>query len=242
MQALILAGGSGTRFWPLSRKSRPKQLLALGGERSLLQATVDRLAPLVPAENVWICTTAALREQILAQLPEVPEAQVLCEPTGRNTAPAIAWALGLFPPEKQREVVAVLPADHRFDDAEDFRTTLERAAALVAAENRVVTVGIKPRWAETGYGYLEKGDELGAGAFTVARFRENPMLPPPRPTWTAVATSGMPASSSSMATPCSATSTPANRCWPATSRSSPKTATAPTSFIPCSSRFRSTSR
>lgn len=174
MQALILAGGSGTRFWPLSRKSRPKQLLALGGERSLLQATVDRLAPLVPPENVWICTTAALREQILAQLPEVPEAQILCEPTGRNTAPAIAWALGLFPPDKQREVVAVLPADHRFDDAADFRATLERAAALVAAENRVVTVGIQPRWAETGYGYLEKGDDLGTGAFTVARFREKP--------------------------------------------------------------------
>lgn len=174
MQALILAGGSGTRFWPLSRKTRPKQLLALEGERSLLQATVDRLSPLVGPEQVWICTTTELREQIHEQVPAVPAAQILCEPTGRNTAPAIAWALGLFPPNKLRDVVAVLPADHRFDDAADFRATLGKAAGLVRAENRVVTVGIKPRWAETGYGYLEKGDDLEAGLFTVARFREKP--------------------------------------------------------------------
>lgn len=174
MQALILAGGSGTRFWPLSRKSRPKQLLALDGDRSLLQATVDRLAPLVPPAGVWICTTAELREQIAGQLPEVPPEQILCEPTGRNTAPAIAWALGLFPPERRSQVVAVLPADHLFDDAADFRATLEKAARLVEASNRVVAVGIAPRWAEKGYGYLEKGDDLGPGIFSVARFREKP--------------------------------------------------------------------
>jgi mannose-1-phosphate guanylyltransferase len=174
MQALILAGGSGTRFWPLSRKTRPKQLLTLEGERSLLQATVDRLAPLVPPSAVWICTTAELRQQVGEQLPEVPEGQILCEPTGRNTAPAIGWALGLLPPEKRREVVAVLPADHRFEDAADFRAKLETAAELVEAEDRVVTVGIRPRWAEQGYGYLEKGGDLGNGAFTVARFREKP--------------------------------------------------------------------
>ena len=174
MQALILAGGSGTRFWPLSRQTRPKQLLTLEGDRSLLQATVDRLAPLVPPSAVWICTTAELRQQVGEQLPEVPEGQILCEPTGRNTAPAIAWALGLLPPEKRREVVAVLPADHRFDDAADFRATLETAARLVEADDRVVTVGIRPRWAEQGYGYLEKGEDLGPGAFTVASFREKP--------------------------------------------------------------------
>lgn len=174
MQALILAGGSGTRFWPLSRKTRPKQLLTLEGDRSLLQATVDRLAPLVPPSAVWICTTAELRQQIGEQLPEVPEAQILCEPTGRNTAPAIGWALGLLPPEKRREVVAVLPADHRFEDAADFRATLETAARLVETDDRVVTVGIRPRWAEQGYGYLEKGGDLAAGAFTVASFREKP--------------------------------------------------------------------
>lgn len=186
MQALILAGGSGTRFWPLSRKKRPKQLLALDGQSSLLEATVARLAPLIPAENVWICTTTELREQVLAQVPEVPPEQVLCEPTGRNTAPAIGWALGFFPPEKLRQVVAVLPADHRFDDAADFRATLARGAALVRAQDRVVTVGIRPRWAETGYGYLEKGEDLsvrfgdgpgeglGDGLFTVAKFREKP--------------------------------------------------------------------
>lgn len=176
LKALILAGGSGTRFWPVSRARRPKQLLALDGERSLLQATVDRLDPLIPAKDVWVCTTVALAEQIHEQLPEVPREQILAEPTGRNTAPAIGWSLGCMPAEDRRQAVAVLPADHRFAEPEAFRETLAQAAMIAANDDRVMTLGVEPRWAETGYGYLELGDELGSegGARQVRRFTEKP--------------------------------------------------------------------
>lgn len=171
-QALILAGGSGTRFWPVSQRLRPKQLLALDGERSLLQATVDRLA--LPPSAIWICTTEALAEAVREQLPEVPPEQILAEPCGRNTAPAIGWSLGRMPEEARSGVVAVLPADHRFADAEAFQATLGKAAAEAAESDRVVALGVTPRWAETGYGYLELGGELGPDVRRVARFVEKP--------------------------------------------------------------------
>jgi mannose-1-phosphate guanylyltransferase len=177
LEALILAGGSGTRFWPLSRKLRPKQLLALDGDRSLLQATVDRLAPLVPPTSVWVVTTRALATEVRRQLPEVPAAQVLEEPLGRNTAPAIAWAVRSLPEPARRGVVAVLPADHRMADDAAFRDTLARAAAAVEAQDRVMTLGVVPRWAETGYGYLELAPAAPgetSGVRTVARFVEKP--------------------------------------------------------------------
>jgi mannose-1-phosphate guanylyltransferase len=155
MRALILAGGSGTRFWPLSRKSRPKQLLALEGERTLLRDTLERLAPVIGPEEVWVCTTEALAEAVRRDLPEVPPEQILSEPEGRNTAPAIAWSVRSMPETARREVVAVLPADHRMGDPAAFRDALERAARVVEREDRVVTLGVVPRWAETGYGYLE---------------------------------------------------------------------------------------
>jgi mannose-1-phosphate guanylyltransferase/mannose-6-phosphate isomerase len=175
MQALILAGGSGTRFWPLSRRSTPKQLLALDGEATLLQRTVERLAPLVAAGDVWVCTTAALAEAVAAQLPTVPREQILAEPEGRNTAPAIAWAVAAMPPERRREPIAVLPADHRMADDGEFRAVLAEAAAA-AATGRVLALGVTPRWAETGYGYLELADADGAagGLRRVARFVEKP--------------------------------------------------------------------
>lgn len=176
MQALILAGGSGTRFWPVSRRRRPKQLLALEGEHSLLQETVERLRPLVEPEGVWICTTRALAEAVREQLPAVPAQQILAEPEGRNTAPAMGWALLQMPESVREGVVAVLPADHRFADAEAFRRTLEVAGETAAQDNRVMTLGVTPRWPETGYGYLELGAELDAahGVRAVARFTEKP--------------------------------------------------------------------
>ena len=175
MQALILAGGSGTRFWPLSRKHRPKQLLALEGERTLLRDTVERLRPLVGPESIWICTTQALAESVRRDVPEVPAEQILMEPEGRNTAPAIGWSVRSMPEEARRGVIAVLPADHRVGDPESFRATLEQAARAVEREDRVMTLGVTPRWAETGYGYLELEPEAGEGGLRrLRRFVEKP--------------------------------------------------------------------
>lgn len=174
--ALILAGGSGTRFWPASRRARPKQLLALDGARSLLQETVDRLAPLVEPRDVWVCTTEALARDVRAQLPAVPTAQILAEPAGRNTAPAIGWALLQMPEAARAGTVVVLPADHRIGHPAAQRATLAAAVAEVERHDRVLTLGVVPRWAESGFGYLETGELLDAasGLCRVARFTEKP--------------------------------------------------------------------
>jgi mannose-1-phosphate guanylyltransferase/mannose-6-phosphate isomerase len=181
MQAIVLAGGSGTRFWPLSRKRRPKQLLALEGERSLLRETVDRLRPLVEPGHVWVCTTRGLAEDVRRELPEVPAGQILLEPEGRNTAPAIGWSVRSMPEEARRDVVVVLPSDHRVGDPVAFRDTLARAARAVQRDDRIMTLGVTPRWPETGYGYLEleegSDDRDGDGGVRrVRRFVEKPDL------------------------------------------------------------------
>lgn len=174
--ALILAGGSGTRFWPASRRDRPKQLLALDGERSLLARTVERLAPVVGADGVWISTTAALAPAIRAELPELPAGRILAEPAGRNTAPAIAASLLALPEAARRGTVAVLPSDHRVADPEAFLRVLADAFEAAERQDRIVALGVVPRWAETGFGYLELGEALDgvAGLLRVERFREKP--------------------------------------------------------------------
>ncbi len=175
-KALILAGGSGTRFWPLSRVRRPKQLLDLDGKESLLASTVRRLEPLVEPTEAWVCTTRALADQVRQQLPEVPAEQILVEPEGRDTAPAIAWSLDRM--NAHDDVVAVLPADHRVGDEPGFRAALDSAAAFVRARDRVMTLGVLPRWAEPGFGYLELGgtEDAELGVRRVVAFKEKPGL------------------------------------------------------------------
>ncbi len=178
MKALILAGGSGTRFWPASRHRRPKQLLDVLGGRSFLRRTLDRLLPMLEPSDVWICTGEHLVEEVAAQLPEVPRDQILAEPLGRNTAPAIAWTLLSLSPEDRDEVVVSLHSDHWIADEEAFRSSLQDAVDSVAADNRVMALGVRPRWAETGYGYMEVGAAVDAqrGVFAVEEFLEKPEL------------------------------------------------------------------
>lgn len=176
VSALILAGGSGTRFWPLSRRRRPKQLLALEGELSLLRGTVDRLSPLIGPESVWVCTTEALAGAVREDLPDVPPEQVLAEPLGRNTAPALGWAVGAMPAAARQGAIAVLPADHRVGDPAAFRETLAAAARVALEERRIMTLGVTPHRPETGYGYLEleSAPAGSAGVRRVHRFVEKP--------------------------------------------------------------------
>ncbi len=172
--AVIMAGGSGTRFWPASREMRPKQLLSLGGgEETLLAATVRRLSPLVPPQNVFVVTAKRLAEKTGEALPGVPESQILREPMGRNTAPCIAWAARVIRDKDADALVAVLPSDHFITDEPGFRAVLEKALAS-AASGVVTTVGIVPTRPETGYGYLELGESMGGGVSRVARFVEKP--------------------------------------------------------------------
>jgi len=176
--ALILAGGRGTRFWPRSRIKTPKQLLTFLGERTLLQDTVDRLLPLVPAERIWILTNDHLRDDVIAQLPEVPTRQVLAEPAQRNTAPCLGLAAHLIRIENPNAVLGVFPADHYILRPARFRS-FAKPAFTAAEQGKLVTIGIQPRWPETGYGYLEfpRGVKVGGKkAVELKRFREKPDL------------------------------------------------------------------
>jgi mannose-1-phosphate guanylyltransferase len=171
---VILAGGRGTRFWPLSRKKRAKQLLALDGKQTMIQQTVARLLPLAPPRQFWIITNDDLRPAILKQLPKLPKGQVLAEPLGRNTAPAIGLAAFLLLSEHPDAVIGMFPSDHVIADEKSYRATIERGAEIAAAGENIVVLGIRPTRAETGYGYIEAGSASGGAALRVRRFTEKP--------------------------------------------------------------------
>lgn len=180
LHAVIMAGGSGTRFWPASRKDRPKQLLALSGERTMLQSTVDRLGNTVPPERLRIATTAGLADSIAEQLPQVGRDAILVEPCKRDTGPAIGLAAAHLLRDDPDAVMAVMPSDHVIRPPEAFCRALEHAHELVEDDpSRLITFGIVPTYAAESFGYIERGEELEtqAGApktFAVARFREKP--------------------------------------------------------------------
>jgi mannose-1-phosphate guanylyltransferase len=182
---VILAGGSGTRFWPRSRRARAKQVLALDGERTMIQRTVDRLRPLARQEDVWVITNELLSPTICGQLEVVPEKQVLCEPTARNTAPAAGLAAFLIERTAPHAVLGMFPADHVIGDEPKFIEVLKHGAEIAAAGDTMVVLGVQPTRPETGYGYIETGSPLegGAGgmatsigALHVRRFTEKPNL------------------------------------------------------------------
>jgi mannose-1-phosphate guanylyltransferase len=180
--AVILAGGSGTRFWPLSRKGRAKQVLTLSGETSMIQQTVERLLPVAKAEDIWVLTNAALRATIVEQLPELNGEHILSEPASRNTAPACALAAFLMERRQPDCVLGIFPSDHVVGDAKRFREVIEAGVRVAASGDRIVVLGVPPTRAETGYGYIERGEGVGPEAvpsgdvrtWRVKRFTEKP--------------------------------------------------------------------
>lgn len=181
LYVLILAGGSGERFWPLSRKSRPKQLLALASEQTLLEGTLSRLDGLVPPERILILTNSDQEAAVRALCPQLPAENIVAEPAKRDTAAAIALGVGLISRRAPHATMAVLPADHLIRDTEAFQQTLRTAAQAAEYTGDLVTIGIRPTWACPGFGYIELGEPVPMDAAPgsppvsrVARFREKP--------------------------------------------------------------------
>jgi mannose-1-phosphate guanylyltransferase len=173
---LILAGGSGERFWPLSRRNRPKQLLRLFSDRTLLEETIHRLGEITPLDRVLILTNAeqesTVRELVGALLPKD---NILAEPAKRDTAPAIALGVGWIARRDPAATMIVLPADHIIKDATAFQADLRTACTAVRLDpSALVTIGVKPTWACPGFGYIEFGEEVRDRTFRVRRFREKP--------------------------------------------------------------------
>lgn len=173
---VILAGGRGTRFWPLSRKKCAKQMLALDGRQTMIQQTVARLAPTAPARQFWIITNGDLRDGVIKQLPKLDKKHVLAEPVGRNTAPAIGLAAFILLRENPEAVLGLFPSDHVIADEKRFRDNLALGVAIAEAGENIVVMGIQPTRPETGYGYIEAGDEAQKGVSRVRRFTEKPSL------------------------------------------------------------------
>ena len=181
LYALILAGGSGERFWPLSRRARPKQLLRLVAKQTLLEQAVTRLEGLVPAERLLILTNVEQEAAVRELLPQVPKENIVAEPAKRDTAAAVALGAGWVAARDHSATMIVLPADHVIDDTPAFQKTLTAAAAAAEETGALVTIGIKPTWACPGYGYIEQGEAVRLRSVSdesaihrVLRFREKP--------------------------------------------------------------------
>ena len=177
--ALILAGGSGTRFWPLSRNAKPKQLLDLFGKGTMLRQAVERLSGLVPAENIFILTNHLQEAEVRRQVAEIPAENIVAEPARRDTAPAVALGIGLIAARDPQANMIVIPSDSLILDDAAFRSLAEDALNLAGKEAALMTIGIRPTWACPSYGYIERAGKLEDAALThncyeVVRFREKP--------------------------------------------------------------------
>jgi mannose-1-phosphate guanylyltransferase len=172
---VILAGGRGTRFWPLSRRHRAKQLLALDDQRrTMIQQTVERLAPLADDKNFWVITNDDLRTPIVKQLPRLDRRQIIAEPAGRNTAPAIGLAAFILLRTDPDAVLGLFPSDHVIAQEHRFRFALQQAIRIARDGENIVVMGIRPARPETGYGYIEAGAKDARGRLQVRRFTEKP--------------------------------------------------------------------
>ena len=176
---VILAGGSGTRFWPRNRRSRAKQVLALNGERTMIQQTVDRLLALTPMRSVWVVANDGVADAIRTQLPTLAEGHLLKEPVARNTAPACGLAAFLAVRDNPDTVLGFFPSDHVIRDHEAFHVVLRKGIALAKQGANIVALGITPTHPETGYGYIELGSESeqnSASARPIHSFTEKPEM------------------------------------------------------------------
>ena len=179
LHAVVMAGGSGTRFWPKSRRNRPKQLLRLAGDSTMLQQSVERITDFVAPAQTWVITGSDQAAAVRAQLPRVPTANVVAEPCPRDTAACVGLAAAIVARVDPDAIMLVMPADHVISPAQRFRATVEAAVAVVEADpTAFVTFGVKPTRPETGYGYIERGEELGSPGgiklHRVVQFREKP--------------------------------------------------------------------
>lgn len=179
--AVIMAGGSGTRFWPLSRRKHPKQLLALFGKSSLLEQTVARITSAIPPERIYIFTNELLRAEIIRLLPQIPREQIIAEPAARNTAPTIGLAAHEILRRDPDGLMVVLPADHVIKKSTVFRRALRAACRWASTRGRSVIIGIKPTRPDVGYGYVRfgrcEGRAEGREIYQVEKFTEKPALP-----------------------------------------------------------------
>jgi mannose-1-phosphate guanylyltransferase len=180
---IIMAGGRGERFWPLSREQTPKQLLNLLGDRSFLQQAFDRVAPLVPAKNIFVITNKVQAEQVQKQLPKLPKSNVIAEPVGRDTCAAVTLGAALVGVRSTTGVMAVLPADHIIPDPKRFQQVLTDSFDLAGRGQAIVTIGIKPTEPATGYGYIRVGEALppphGAKPYKTTFFRAEQFVEKP---------------------------------------------------------------
>jgi len=181
---IIMAGGRGERFWPVSRERKPKQLITLLGNRSFLQQTVDRVKPVVPIENIFIITNAVQAVAVRRQIPELPRRNIIGESCGRDTCAAVALGAALVGARSANGVMAVLPADHVIPDEVKFRRVLTDSMVLAKRESALVTIGIQPHEPATGYGYIQVGNKLAKASvkslkstfFAAKKFVEKPNL------------------------------------------------------------------
>ncbi|MCH8496059.1 MAG: NTP transferase domain-containing protein [Balneolales bacterium] len=177
--AVIMAGGVGTRFWPNSRKSKPKQFLNLVGDRSMIQETVDRITPIIPIDRILVITNDSYVDLVQEQLPDMPVSNIIGEPVAKNTAPCVAIAAAILQKRDPEATMVVLPADHYISQPEKFRDILLSGIELAESGSNLVTIGITPHRPETGYGYIQMGKKTEHSkhpAHTVKTFAEKPDL------------------------------------------------------------------